>query len=187
MKTYKEIILSILAFLCGVAIAYYSSIVVSDREFDIVILYGFLLTLFSLVLFCVSSYYFKKKYKGTIYLLYSTKDNAIATFFKENLRSRGYRCLPDEESYKIGDNIYEIMDRDLNRSKALLAIISANSQNLKLVDQSIKLSKRKKKKILPIIVGDVETPNSLTGILSTDYNPSPDKALYLVLEALEQT
>ena len=47
--------------------------------------------------------------------------------------------------------------------------------------------KKKKKKILPVVIGDIEVPQSLSGILYTEYDDNPERTLYLVLEALGES
>ena len=36
----------------------------------------------------------------------------------------------------------------------------------------------------PVLVGDVEAPQSLSGIICTEYDDNPGRTIYLVLEAL---
>lgn len=187
MKKYKEILLIILAALYGVVIAIYTPKIGGVEEFGTIITYSIALIVIFMVIFYSYFYLVKKKFKGIIYFAYSPKDKEIADYFKENLSSRGYRCLPEEDSYKLGDNIYERMDRELSRSKALIVIISPNSKGMKYVNQPVKLMKKKKKKILPILVGDVDPPQILSGVLSTDYTKEAGKTLYLVLDALGES
>ena len=187
MKKYKESILVFLAALYGVGVAIYTSKIGVIEEFSIIITYSISLITIFMVIFYGYYYLVRKKFKGNIYFSYSSKDREIADYFKRNLSLRGYKCLPEEESYKLGDNMYERMDRELSRSKALLVIISPNSKGMKLVNQSVRLMKKKKKKILPILVGDAETPQILSGVLSTNYTEDSEKTLYLVLDALGET
>lgn len=187
MKKYKDIILIVLAALYGVVAAIYTPKIGGIEEFDTIVKYSIILIAIFMIIFYGYLYLVKKKFKGIVYFAYASKDEEIADYFKKNLSSRGYRCLPEEDSYKLGDNIYERMDRDLSRSKALVVIISPNSKGMKLVNQPVKLMKKKKKKILPILVGDAETPRILSGVLSTVYSEGTDKTLYLVLDALGET
>lgn len=195
MKNYKENILIAMAALCvGLLAALYGSIMAiytpmrsGIEEFDTIVKYSIILIAIFMIIFYGYLYIIKKKFKGIVYFAYASKDKEIADYFKKNLSSRGYRCLPEEYSYKLGDNIYERMDRELSRSKALIVIISPNSKGMKLVNQPVKLMKKKKKKILPILVGNVETPQILSGVLSADYTEGSDKTLYLVLDALGES
>lgn len=187
MKRVKELLLIAFAAIYGVFAALFSSTVVGVEDYDKVVMYGFGMVAFFMGLFYGYFYYQKKRYKGIIYFAYSMKDANIADVFRKNLRERGYKCLPDTESYKLGDNIYNQMERDLSHAKALLVIVSNNSKESQIINHSIKIMKKRKKKILPITVGEVRIPGNLYGILSTEYDPTSNKTLYLVLEALGES
>lgn len=168
----------------GASIAIFSSITLGRDEIGEIIKYSIIVITFFFIFIYFYNYLLKKKYKGYIYFSYSYKDKDIADFLMSNLDSLGYRCLPDESSFKLGDSVIETLDRDLSRSKALLVILSSDSKGLKTIGQAVKIMKRKKKKILPVLVGNVEVPQSLSGILCTEYDNNPGRTLYLVREAL---
>lgn len=187
MSKFKEIVLIILASILGASIAMFSSKTLGRDEIGEIVTYSIIVVAFFFVFIYLYDYLIKKKYKGYIYISYSTKDKDVADVFISRLASLGYRCLPEEGSFKLGDNLIERLDKDLSRSKALLVIVSSNSKGLKTVNQAIKFMKKKKKKILPVLVGDAEVPQSLSGILCTEYDDNPERTLYLVLEALDES
>lgn len=177
----------IIASILGASIAMFSSKTMGWNEFGEIVAYSIIVVAFFFVFIYYYYYLIKKKYKGYIYFSYSTKDKDVADVFMLRLGSLGYRCLPEEGSFKLGDNIMERLDRDLSRSRALIVIVSSNSKGLKTINQAIKIMKKKKKKILPVLIGDVEVPQSLSGILYTEYDDNPERTLYLVLEALGES
>lgn len=187
MKKTTEILLSVIFAVYGALMAIFSSSFIGFEDLDKVMIYGIFLVISFIVLLYSYYFYLKKKYKGTIYLVYSKKDADVADTFKTCLRDRGYKCLPDDDSYKLGDNIYNRMERDLSQAKALLLIISENTKEVKLLNHAVKIMKKRKKKILPITIGDVKVPNNLYGILSTEYDPYSNKTIFLVLEALGES
>ena len=176
----------VIASILGASIAMFSSKTMGRDEIGEIIAYSIIVVAVFFLFIYYYNYLIKKKYKGYVYFAYSSKDKDVADVFMSRLGYLGYRCLPEEGSFKLGDNIMERLDRDLSRSRALLVIVSPNSKGLKTVNQAIKIMK-KKKKILPILVGNVEVPQILTGILCTEYDDNPGRTLYLVLEALGES
>lgn len=177
----------IIASILGASIAMFSSQTLGRDEIGQIVAYSIIVVAFFFVFIYLYNYLIKKKYKGYIYISYSTKDKDVADVFMSRLVSLGYRCLPEEGSFKLGDNLIERLDKDLSRSRALLVIVSSNSKGLKVVNQAIKIMKKKKKKILPVLIGNVEVPQSLSGTLCAEYDDNPGRTLYLVLEALGES
>ena len=124
----------IIASILGASIAMFSSKTMGWNELGIIVAYSIIVVAFFFVFIYYYYYLIKKKYKGYIYISYSTKDKDVADVFMSRLGSLGYRCLPEEGSFKLGDNIMERLDRDLSRSKALIVIVSSNSKGLKIIN-----------------------------------------------------
>ena len=107
----------VIASILGASIAMFSSKTMDRDEIGEIITYSIIVVAFFFLFIYYYNYLIKKKYKGYVYFAYSSKDKDVADIFMSRLGSLGYRCLPEEGSFKLGDNIMERLDRDLSRSR----------------------------------------------------------------------
>lgn len=181
----KDRIILMFSFILIILSILTSLFLLPDLMFKDMILYVIMIC----ITFMLSAFIIKEvnkaKYKGTIFLSYMPEDKVSVDFFRNKLESVGYRCYPDLKRFELGCDIYEDVDKELEKSSTIIVFISRYSIRSKYFSYTIREMKKKKRRILPIVLEDsVEIPTSLRNKVLVFYNLGKEKVLYKILLAL---
>lgn len=109
------------------------------------------------------------------FISHSSKDKPFVRKLKEDLQFNDVETWVDEDELKPGDRLYDTLILGLQSSSHFLIVLSNNIKNSHWVDTEINeaissLDKNIIKKIIPIVLRKTEIPESLRGLLYSDFS-----------------
>lgn len=100
----------------------------------------------------------------TIFLSHTAADAAVATRIAADLRGRGIRVILPEEEIAPGDRIASKVAAAIGRSDSVVVLMSRDAAASQWVQRELQVARDQSRRIIPVIVGDVEVPESLKDI-----------------------
>ncbi len=109
------------------------------------------------------------------FISHSSKDKPFVRKLKEDLQFNDVETWVDEDELKPGDKLYDTLILGLQSSSHFLIVLSNNIKNSHWVDTEINeaiasLDKKIINKIIPIVLRKTEIPESLKGLLYSDFS-----------------
>ena len=103
-----------------------------------------------------------RKYRDKIFISYSYHDKKVADDLRERLKSERFILNIDEENVLVGENIKEVINKELESSSIIIVLLSKHSSKSDFVNFEIKKAIESEKKVLPVIIDEsVEIPELL--------------------------
>ena len=108
---------------------------------------------------------------GEVFLAHSVKDKEIAGKLIEALNEARIKVMTPETVLHVGDRIEDTIRKAIDSSKGVVVIISPNSMGSNWMKKEMAYAKESGKRLFPALVGDVESPSDLAGILYVKMDP----------------
>lgn len=122
--------------------------------------------------------------KPKIFLSYSHKDQDTAKKIVNMLRKANLNVWFDENEIQVGDSFTDKIDQAIDKSNYILPIISNNSVKSKQLNREIGIAIKEKKKILPILIENVNPPEQISSIKYANFGIDYNQGLNDLLKAL---
>jgi len=100
----------------------------------------------------------------TIFLSHTAADAGVATRIAADLRGRGIRVILPQEEIAPGDRIASKVAAAIGRSDSVVVLMSRDAAASHWVQRELQVARDQSRRIIPVIVGDVEVPESLRDI-----------------------
>jgi len=152
--------------LAGVAILF-SLTVMAVVTFDRVSLWDLVVSFCGTVLgvgLGIAAGYLVTRRTRTIFLSHTASDAAVATRIAADLRGRGIRVILPAEEIAPGDRIASKVAAAIGRSDSVVVLMSRDAAASHWVQRELQVARDQNRRIIPVIVGDAEIPESLSDI-----------------------
>ena len=122
--------------------------------------------------------------KPKIFLSYSHNDRDKARQIANELRKANLDIWFDEYEIKVGESLIEKIRQAMGKSNYVVMIISKDSVKSKWLNKELDIAIKANKKILPILIDNVNLPEQVSSIKYADFNKDYNKGLTDLLESL---
>lgn len=130
---------------------------------------------------------------SSIFLSHSHADKPFVNKLAKDLRMSGYYVWTDDAEIKVGDSLIQKIREGIDKVAYVGAVISHNSINSEWVKKELDIAmnqeiERKKVKVLPLLLNDVELPDFLKGKKYADFKDWGlyDKSLSEIKKCLDE-
>lgn len=131
----------------------------------------------------------KKWILGKVFTSHSSKDKPFVRRIAKRLWKEGYQVWLDEKERVPGDALAARLSDALAQSRVVAVVVTPNSLGSRWLKFELnKAAERMVKgecRLIPILLGDVEPPNELKGVIYADFRSSFRDGVRSVLAALE--
>ena len=129
------------------------------------------------------------KSTGKLFISYSRQDEHVAQQFVDEFKSQGVECWLDKTKIQPGEEWPKEIVDGIKRCEVMLLILSAQSAGSKNVEKEVGIAKEKKKRIIPIRIGECELNDGLLYNLYSVHRidcipPSPERIKSVVSQLL---
>lgn len=100
----------------------------------------------------------------TIFLSHTASDAAVATRIAADLRGRGIRVILPQEEIAPGDRIASKVAAAIERSDSVVVLMSRDAAASHWVQKELQVARDQSRRIIPVIVGEMEIPDSIREI-----------------------
>jgi len=101
-----------------------------------------------------------------VFLSYSSADRDVAEYLSEKLRKGGYSVFFDQNVLVSGEAITESITKSLDDAKAVVVLLSHNSQRSKWVERELTVALKKGGPVIPVLLDDEATDNWIWPLVS---------------------
>lgn len=127
-----------------------------------------------------------RKYKSKIFISHSIADKEFADLIRDKLQNERFILNIDESNILVGQNVKDVINKELDTSSIVITILSKNSEQSDFVNYEIKTAIDKGKKILPVVIDEgVQIPNLIKGIKFADLRSDKRKGLNNLIKSLD--
>ena len=131
----------------------------------------------------------EKTLLGKIFISHSSKDKRFVRKLVSELEARGFSTWLDERELHAGDQLAETIGDAIASAKVVVVVISKASVRSKWLrhelNQATELMIKGKCRLIPVVIGKVEPPPEIGGILYADFRSGFNTGLSKVLSTLE--
>lgn len=125
-----------------------------------------------------------------IFLSYSSKDKPFVKKLTDDLKKNGIRVWYDEYEIKIGDDLLERIKEGLKNSAYYGVVLSNSYLNSAWASKELQIMLyqekiQNSKKILPILIENVELPHFLQNRVYADFTKSYEEGLNALIKKLK--
>lgn len=126
-----------------------------------------------------------------VFLSHSSKDKELVRRIGNDLESYGFDIWLDEKEILIGDSIVDKVDRGLNKSNFVLALLSKASLESGWVKQEIQSALHfhhtdKSIFVIPVLVEECEIPHYLAPLKYADLTKNYDKGIREIVLSIDE-
>lgn len=121
---------------------------------------------------------------GNVFVSYSRSDKLLVSALMRELSNSGVPVWIDSENINVGDPWDSTIENAIKDCNQLLLILSENSKNSENVLDEFNLATEFKKKIVIIVVDDVEIPMRMRRIQHIDFRNGYETALEELIQLL---
>lgn len=137
---------------------------------------GLLGSIIGALLSIAFSYFVRKRAKAKVFIAYSYNDNEIAHKLIATLDKNHFKVITQEEIGNVGEPTEQLTRQAIKEVGIIIVVVSKEFYKSKSIKRLIDYSKSMHKKILPVLIEDVELPNSLSNLQYIDTTKDFDKA-----------
>lgn len=131
----------------------------------------------------------EKTLLGKIFISHSSQDKKFVRMLVSELEARGFSTWLDERALHVGDPLAKSIGEAIAAARVVIVIISEESLRSNWVryelNHAAELMIKGKCRLIPILIGAVEPPPEIRGILYADFRKSFKYGLDRVLDALQ--
>lgn len=131
----------------------------------------------------------EKTLLGKIFISHSSKDKKFVRRLVAQLERRGFGTWLDERELHAGDHLAERIGEAIATAKVVIVVVSEESLRSGWLrhelNQATELMIKGKCRLIPALIGSVEPPAEIHGILYTDFRHSFKRGLDKVLDTLQ--
>lgn len=124
----------------------------------------------------------RRKPYSTVFLAYSYNDKELAEKVSKEMINHKINTLMENDNLEIGTNIINQLEETIEKADIVIVFLSKDFHKSKNLKNVIILSKKLKKKILPISLDNSEIPNSVVNLKYFDTTKDFDKTTQEVIE-----
>jgi hypothetical protein len=129
--------------------------------------------------------------KHDVFVSYSSRDGAFVRALVADLKKAGLQVWHDEARLVGGDPLLEKVNDAIGQAGAVLVVLSEDSIRSRWVLKEIELASSREIstpsfRIIPVLLGPVETPSLLSGKVQISFDPDYLAGLEKLLQALGQ-
>jgi len=184
-KEFISILSFVAVFVAGLTMIWSIFTVKSDLQVTTFIV-GILGSVFGVVLSIVFRRLSTKKYRDKIFISRSSKDKEFADFLRNKLKKESFILNIDESNILVGENVLDVINKELEDSSIVIVILSKNSINSKFVNCEIETALDKGKILLPVIIDeDIEIPDSIKWKKYADFSTDKREGFYMLKKSLD--
>jgi hypothetical protein len=122
-----------------------------------------------------------------VFISYTQRDKDFAHKLAATLeRHTSANVLIDTHELRVGDNINERIGELVNNADYFVFVISKVAIQSKWANSELESAIEMKKKILPVLLEKVDTPDVLKGIVYADFSDSFDKGIEQLILTLKE-
>ena len=125
-----------------------------------------------------------------LFISYSHEDRSFVEKLCYDLEKKGVKYWQDKKEIKVGDSIQRKIREGIDSSQYLCVVISKHSVNSGWVEKEVEIAttyelNKNKKKVLPILLDEIELPWFLEGKLYAPFHRSYDTGISKLLEVID--
>lgn len=125
---------------------------------------------------------------GRIFISHSSLDKAFVRRLVKRLDKAGFDTWLDEHEMVPGDPLAKKIAEGVSEAKIVLVVVSPNSVNSKWLKYELNIATERMVKgdcrVIPLVIGDVEPPPEVRGLLYADFRESFARGFKSILTAL---
>jgi len=126
---------------------------------------------------------------GKVFVSHSSEDKPFVRRLVRRLEKEGFTTWLDEKELKPGDALSEEIANALARARVVLVVVSRASVKSKWLKYELSLATERMIKgrcrVIPVVVGDVDPPPEVAGLLYADFRTSFALGAKSVVTALQ--
>lgn len=120
-----------------------------------------------------------------IFISYSHQDKEWVQRLKNDLDQEGFRIWIDEKNIRVGNPIGEKIKTGVSSCHFFCVILSQHSIKSSWVEEECKLARKVQKKILPVLIHEVELPMILRDLKFADFSWDYERGFKQLLDAIK--
>jgi hypothetical protein len=124
--------------------------------------------------------------KNTVFISYAHRDKRWAEWLRERLVKHGFQIWTDATSVPTGESFIAELNRTIEKSDVVLALLSPNYFRSAWCQQETALAAASRVPIIPVLVEPCEVQGFLRNYNWADLTSDPDSGLRAVIQAAEQ-
>ena len=125
---------------------------------------------------------------GKIFISHSSLDKTFVRRLVKRLATKGFDTWLDEHEMVVGDPLANKIAEGVSRAKIVIVVVSPNSVESKWLKYELNLATDRMVKgecrLLPLVIGDVDPPPEVRGLLYADFRESFSDGFKSILTAL---
>ncbi|KXL53775.1 TIR domain protein [Anaerotignum neopropionicum] len=123
-----------------------------------------------------------------IFISHSLKDKNMVEMLTLALLQTGHSVWVDSNNISMGDNIAEVISKALHEADVMIALITDNylSSSLAQAELSAAIFGVNRTRTIPIIIGNIQIPPYLSGIVYLRLDDFTDASIKVIIEALAE-
>ncbi len=108
--------------------------------------------------------------KGDVFISYCKGDRNFAELLSNKLQGAGFAVWMDEDSLKAGDRWKKEIEQGIKKADSLIVLMSSDATRSNWVQFEWAYAKGAGKKIIPVILEQIELPGPLNDFQYLDFN-----------------
>jgi hypothetical protein len=131
----------------------------------------------------------RRQQLGKVFVSHSSIDKTFVRRLTSRLSNEGFSIWLDEKELWVGDSLTNKISTAIEAARAVIVVISANALASPWLSYELSSAAHRmvagKCRLIPVLIGNVDPPPELRGLLYADCRPGKRGGIRKIIEALD--